>query len=51
MMDLGLAIMLIVFTGIIMFYIGLLTPFIVIRIAKSFRLEFGEFFKEGEDEE
>ena len=50
MMDLGLAIMLIVFTGIIMFYIGLLTPFIVIRIVKSFRLEFGEFFNEGEDE-
>ena len=43
-MDAGLAVMLIVFTGIIMFFIGLLTPFIVIRLAKLFNVEFGEFF-------
>ena len=49
-MDAGLAVMLIVFTGIIMFFIGLLTPFIVIRIAKLFNVEFGEFF-DNEDKD
>lgn len=51
MMDLGLAIMLIVFTGIVMFALGMITPFLVIRIVKCFRIEFGEFIREGEDEE
>lgn len=49
-MDAGLAVMLIVFTGIIMFFIGLLTPFIVIRLAKLFNVEFGEFF-DNEDKD
>lgn len=49
-MDAGLAVMLIVFTGIIMFFIGLLTPFIVIRLAKLFNIEFGEFF-DNEDKD
>lgn len=50
-MDIGIAIILIVFTGIVMFFIGLLAPFVVIRIAKRFRIEFGEFFKEEDDDE
>jgi len=49
-MDAGLAVMLIVFTGIVMFFIGLLTPFIVIRLAKLFNVEFGEFF-DNEDKD
>lgn len=48
--DAGLAVLLIVFTGIIMFFIGLMTPFIVIRIAKRFKLDFGNFFDEEEDD-
>lgn len=50
-MDAGLAVLLIVFTGIIMYFIGLMTPFIVIQIAKCFKFEFGEFFKEEDDGE
>ncbi len=50
-MDLDLAIILIVFTGVVMFYIGLLTPLIVIRIAKHFRFEFGKLFNADDDDE
>ena len=49
-MDAGLAVLLIVITGIVMFYIGLMTPFIVARIVKAFRFDLGEFF-DKEDEE
>lgn len=49
-MDAGLAVMLIVFTGIVMFYIGLMTPFIVARIVRAFSFDLGEFF-DKEDEE
>ena len=49
-MDAGLAVILIVFTGIVMFNIGLMTPFIVSRIVKAFSFDFGEFF-DKEDEE
>lgn len=47
-MDAGLAVVLIMLTGLIMFYIGLITPFLVVRLAKLFKLEFGEFFADGE---
>lgn len=50
-MDAGLAVMLIVFTGIVMFFIGLLTPFIVVRLAKVFSVEFGEFFDKDDENE
>lgn len=49
-MDSGLAVMLIVFTGIVMFYIGLMTPLIVSRFVKAFSFDLGEFF-DKEDEE
>lgn len=49
--DAGLALLLIVIVGIIMFWIGLMTPFIVMRFAKRFHIEFGEFFKEEDDDE
>ena len=49
-MDAGLAVLLIVFTGIIMFFIGLMTPFIVIRIAKRFKLDLGNLFDEEEND-
>lgn len=48
-MDAGLAVILIVFTGIVMFCIGLMTPFIVARIVRVFRFDLGEFF-DKEDE-
>ena len=50
-MDAGLAVLLIVFTGIIMYFIGLMTPFLVVRLARLFRLDFGEFFTEGDESE
>ena len=43
--------MLIVFTGIVMFYIGLMTPFIVVRLARLFNLDFGNFFDKEDDGE
>lgn len=49
-MDAGLAVLLIVFTGIVMFYIGLITPFIVARIVKAFRFDLGEFFDKDDEE-
>ena len=49
-MDAGLAVILIVFTGIVMFCIGMMTPFIVSRIVNAFRFDLGEFF-DKEDEE
>ena len=39
-MDLGLAIMLIVFTGIIMFCVGLATPFMIAELVKRFNIDF-----------
>lgn len=50
-MDSGLAILLIALTGILCFYLGLMAPFIVIRIAKIFRMEFGEFIEKDDDGE
>ena len=49
--DAGLAVILIVFTGMIMFFIGLMTPFIIVHLAKLFHLDFGEFFNEDDETE
>ena len=49
--DVGLAAILIVFTGMIMFFIGLMTPFIIVHLAKLFHLDFGEFFNEDDETE
>ena len=38
-MDAGLAVLLIVFTGIVMFYIGLMTPFIVCKTCAHYEQE------------
>jgi len=44
--DLGFAVMIAVFGGIIMFWIGALVPFAIHRIVKAMnsRIDFGEFF-------
>ena len=47
--DSGFAVMLIVFTGIVMFFIGMMTPFIVARIVKAFRFDLGEFFDKNDE--
>lgn len=49
--DAGFAVFLIVMTGVICFYLGLFAPFVVIRIAKILRIEFGEFFEKEDDED
>lgn len=48
-MDTGLAVMLIVFTGIVMFFIGLMTPLIVAQIVKALRFDLGEFFDKDDE--
>ena len=48
-MDAGLSVMLIVFTGIVMFFIGLMTPLIVAQIVKALRFDLGEFFDKDDE--
>lgn len=48
-MDAGLAVILIVFTGIVMFFIGLMTPLIVAQIVKALRFDLGEFFDKDDE--
>ena len=48
-MDAGLSVMLIVFTGIVMFFIGLMTPLIVAQIVNAFRFDLGEFFDKDDE--
>ena len=51
--DAGLALLLIVMTGIIMFWIGLITPFVVARMAKLFRfsIDLGDLYDKDDDAE
>lgn len=49
-MDAGLSVMLIVFTGIVMFFIGLMTPLIVAQIVKALRFDLGEFFDKDDEQ-
>ena len=45
-MDAQLVVMLIVFTGFIAFWMGVVTPFLVVRLLKSFNFKFDEFIEE-----
>lgn len=47
--SLDLAVMLIIFTGLIMFWIGIVTPFLVVKMAKFFNMEFDEFFNDEKE--
>lgn len=49
--DAGLALLLIVMTGIIMFWIGLITPFVVARLAKRFSIDLGDLYDKDDDAE
>ena len=49
--DAGLALLLIVMTGIIMFWIGLITPFVVARMAKRFSFDLGDLYDKDDDAE
>lgn len=47
-MDAQLVVMLIVFTGFIAFWMGVVTSFLVVRLLKSLNFKFDEFIEEDE---
>ena len=49
-MDAGLSVMMIVFTGIVMFFIGMMTPLIVAQIVKALRFDLGELFDKDDEQ-
>ena len=46
--DAQLVILLLVFTSLIAFWMGVVTPFLVVRLLKSFNFKFDEFIEEDE---
>ena len=46
--DAQLVIPLLVFTSLIAFWMGVVTPFLVVRLLKSLNFKFDEFIKEDE---
>ena len=47
-MDAQLVVMLIIFTSLIAFWMGVVTPFLVARLLESLNFKFDEFIKEDE---
>ena len=46
--DAQLVILLLVFTSLIAFWMGVVTPFLVVRLLESLNFKFDEFIKEDE---
>ena len=46
--DAQLVILLLVFTSLIAFWMGVVTPFLVVRLLKSLNFKFDEFIEEDE---